>query len=365
MEGWDKWQDSGKTQSWRTKFYDAHCIAFDGRDSPNFDYPEDKKAKFPYLIGPKKLKAVAETLGNDSPLWWNQCVGKPRPGMEALKVITKRICEDNNAFEEVIWEGTGTVQICSLDAAYGGVGGDRCVLMRHEFGRDIEKKLIFRPHSPVLVPVKASAVDPPDRQIVRFCMNYCQGFGIPPENFFFDGRSTLMAMFAQMWSGLVNPVDFGGQPTDRPVSLDEYVWDGEKKSRRLKKCSEHYSKFVTELWFAAYYIIISGQMRNLDRQVAEEGCKRIYTHTAGNRIEVEPKMGRTDSTGRKRPGMKDRTSQSPDMFDCLVTGIEGARRRGFDISKLAVEDENSEPNWFQSAAADHKRGKESHSLTYQ
>lgn len=353
--GWDQWVDTEKTQEWRSKFYNAWVVAFDGRDSPNNDYPGEKKAKFPYMIGPKKLDAVAKSEGKDSPLWWMQCVGKPRPGAEKFKVITRQLCEQNRAFDDVIWKGTGITQIVGLDAAYGGVGGDRCTLIRIEFGVDIEDHNILSVHAPVLVPVNVKNVlEQPERQIARFCMDYCKGYGIPPENFFFDGRSTLAVVLAQVWSAQVNVVDFGGVPTDRPVSLDEFIWDGDEKTRRLKRCNEHYSKFVTELWFTTRYIVISGQFRNMPMEVVSEGSKRLCRYTKGNRIEVETKAE-----------MKERTNQSPDIYDSLVTACEGARRRGFQISKLANADsETANLEWLDDLRRKSKELRGKHVLNY-
>lgn len=331
VDGWDSWHDSEKTQEWRSKWYNAWVIAYDGRDSPNNDFPNEKKPHYPYLIGPKKLQAVAATEGKDSPLWWMQCVGKPRPGAEKLKVITKQLCEQNGAFEDVIWKGTPITQIVGLDAAYGGVGGDRCVVTRVEFGEDFEGRTVLNAHDPVQVPINVRSIEPVDKQIARFCMDYCNGFGVVPQNFFFDARSSLAVALAQVWSPQINAVDFGGQPTTRPVSLDEFIFDEKEKKRRLKRCDEHYSKFVTELWFSSRYVIISGQMRNLPENVALEGAKRLWRMTKGNRIEVETKAE-----------MKERTNQSPDYYDSLVTAIEGARRRGFQISKLANPDSEVE-----------------------
>jgi len=328
-------------------------VALDGRDSPNNDFPGEK-AKFPYLIGPKKLLAVAASVGRDHPLWRMQCVGKPSPGLEKMKVITRQLCEQNQAFDDVIWKGTGTTQIAGLDAAYGGVGGDRCVLTRGEFGRDVDGVTVLRVFPPVMVPINLRNLEPPDRQIAKFVMQYCVGYNIPPENFFFDGRSTLAVVLAQVWSTQVNVVDFGGSASQRPVSLDEYIWDGEVKSRRLKRCDEHYSKFVTELWFSVVYVILSRQMRGLPKEVAAEGYKRIWRYTKGNRIEVESKVE-----------MKERTNQSPDLFDSLVTMVEGARRRGFQISKLAnQEDESANLEWLDELRRGELKRRDRHTLNY-
>jgi hypothetical protein len=107
--------------------------------------------------------------------------------------------------------------------------------------------------------------------------------------------------------------------------MDEYVWDGDTNTRRLKRGNEHYSKFVTELWFSVRYAILGEQIRQLPKDVAEEGYKRLWRFTKGQppRIEVETKEE-----------MKLRTTRSPDLFDMTVTLVEGARRLGFEIRNL-------------------------------
>lgn len=331
VDGWDTWQDTEKTQEWRSKFYNAWVVAYDGRDSPNLDYPTIGRPKFPYLIGKKKLEAVEASEGKDSPLYWMQCVGKPMPGAAKLKVITKQLCDQGKAFDDVIWEGTGTTHVAACDAAYGGVGGDRCVLSRAEFGKDVSGNIVLCFHPTVIVPVSVKNLELPEDQIARFVRTWCNSFGIPPENFFFDARATCAVAFARIWSPNVNAVDFGGTPTKRPVSMDEYVWEGDAMSKRLKRSDEHYSKFVTELWFSLRYAILGQQVRQLSRDVAAEGYKRLWRFTKGSppRIEVETKAE-----------MKKRTSQSPDLMDCTVTILEGARRLGFEIRNLR---ESAEP----------------------
>lgn len=340
VEGWENWHDSGKTQEWRSRFYGAWVVAYDGRDSPNLDYPKEEPTRFPYMIGHKKLDAVEKSLGKDSPLWWMQCVGKPMMGVGKLKVITKQLCEQGKAFDEVVWEGSETIQVAACDAAYGGVGGDRCVIGRGEFGRDVAGNIVLCLYPPQLVPVSIKLPEIPEDQIARFCRTWCEGFGIAPENFFFDARATLAVAYARLWSPNVNAVDFGGSATPRPVSMDEYVWDGDTRTRRLKRANEHYSKFVTELWFSVRYAVLGQQIRQLSKEVAEEGYKRLWRFTKGNppRIEVETKEE-----------MKLRTTRSPDLFDMTVTLVEGARRLGFEIRNLkeGSVDESEQDGWLE------------------
>ena len=340
-EGWDNWHDTEKTQEWRSKWYNAWVTCYDGRDSPNDDFPELTKPKFPYLISSKKRDAVAKsTGGKDSDLWMMQCAGKPRPGAEQLKVITRKLCEQNMAFESPVWSGKPRTRICGNDAAYGGMGGDRNVFIRIEFGEDIDGNELLAVYQPDICVLSARDPRPAEDKIAEWGKSYCESYDIPPENFFFDARASLGVKYSQIWSTAVNVVDFGGTASNRPVSEDEYIIDHETGQRRLKLCIEHYSKFVTELWWSVRYAIVSKQLRGLPRDVAAEGYKRMWKFTAGNRIEVESKKD-----------MKERTKQSPDLFDALVIAVEGARRRGFQIKKLGSESTVEGPSdWFDKDA---------------
>lgn len=156
--------------------------------------------------------------------------------------------------------------------------------------------------------------------------------------------------FAQVkeWEGnRVNPVEFGGTPTERPVSLDTWIIDEKTKEKRLKKCKEHYRKFVTELWWSARLAISSDQIRGISEEIVADGCMREWTEVAGAKIEVE-----------KKEDTKKRMGKSPDIFDWLVTGIEGARRKGFMIAKLshpAVAKTGDDEDWLEKQAREYQQ----------
>lgn len=354
QDGWNGWRDTGKTQTWRSKFYDAAVVAFDGQNSPNLDVPAGVKTPYPYLIGRKKLDAVEKTHGKDSWQWHSQCTGKPRPGAMQRRVITRQMCEEFSAFEDVIWSGKPVTRIGACDAAYGGMGGDRCIGGHIEYGEDVDGNMVLACNTPVLVPVAVSKKGLPEDQIATFMKEYCEAFDIAPENFFFDGRGTLALSLSRIWSPSVQTVDFGGVPTDRPVSMDTFIWDGDNQTRRLQRCNELYSKFVTELWFTVHHVIISKQMRRLPREVAEEGYRREWRYVKGNRIEVETKAD-----------MKLRTQHSPDLFDWLVTAVEGARRRGFEIRRMSnPEATAADDNWLEKELEKHNKWRRKYSLQY-
>lgn len=355
VDGWASWKDTEKTQTWRSKFYNAAVVAFDGRDSPNLDVPEGQKTPYPYLIGRKKLKAVEKMHGKDSWQYSSQCTGKPRPGSMMRRVINRQLCDEYGAWDDVVWSGKPTVKIAACDAAYGGVGGDDCIAGYIEFGEDVDGNTVLACNPPVLVPVSVTKKGLPEEQIANFIKDYCESVGIPPENFFFDARSTMAITFARIWSPLVNVVDFGSPTTDRPVSLDTFIWDGDTQTRRLQQCKELYSKFVTELWYSIHYVILSRQMRRFPMEVAEEGFKREWKYVKGNRIEVETKAD-----------MKLRTGRSPDRCDWFATALEGARRRGFEIKSLsAAPKESTNDFWLEHAVEKHNKWVRQHELRYQ
>lgn len=338
--GWDALPEPEKTTVWdNQRFINSRTVNLVGTDSPNFDFPQDKPARYWYLTNRESIARTVAGYGVDSQQYYSQCKGVRKTGLNSRRVITREQCLKFNAFESCIWHGgQPMVKIFAVDAAYGGVGGDRCIGGHIEFGVCDNGKVRLSIKEPILVPVSVRKTDSPEDQIALWCKEYCEEHDIPPENGFYDstGRGALGISFARVWSSRINPVEFGGVPTKRPVSLDFYILDDKTGEKRLKRCDEHYRKFVTELWWSVRLAIESDQVRNLPESVAREGYLREWQEVAGNKIEIESKVD-----------MRERTGFSPDKFDWLVTAVEGARRRGFQISKLANHTQASvEQDWL-------------------
>ena len=325
VDGWDSFVDTEKTQTWRGKFYNACVVALDGRDSPNFDFPPDQPTRYPYLIGKKKLDGIAATNGKDSWEWYSQCCGKPVKGMDIWRVLSKDFCRKHKASDDVVWDGVRT-NIYALDPAYGG--GDRCVGRKLEFGKNVLGEMVLRAGQPEIIPISVKNQLEPEDQIAAFIKKRLEDLGIPVENCFYDsfGRGTLGYSFAKVFGVKCPvPIDSGMRPTARPVRFDLFI-EEENGKKRLKRCDEHYTKFITELWFSVREVIECEQMRNLDAETIAEGCARKFTKNAAAKLEVEPKED-----------MKERLGKSPDFFDNLAIGVEGARQRGFKIRHAGVE----------------------------
>ncbi len=65
-----------------------------------------------------------------------------------------------------------------------------------------------------------------------------------------------------------------------------------------------------------------------------EGCLREWGIEAGKlKVEIKEKM-------------KVKSGRSPDLFDALVAGVEGARRRGFVIKRqVAFQHKKTDQSW--------------------
>lgn len=325
--GWMAMPEPEVTTVWdNMRFLRSRTVNLVGTDSPNFDYDQSLPAKYPYLTNKDSIARTVAGYGMNSHQFYSQCKGVRRSGLNARRVITKELCQKNKAYEDVTWEDDVMTKIFALDAAYGGVGGDRCIGGHIQFGKCMDGHQRIYIHKPQLVPVNIRKAESPEDQISEWTKNYCATHGIPPENGFYDstGRGSLGISFARIHSNKINPVEFGGKPSDRPVSYDFFIIDDTTKERRLKKCSEHYRKFVTELWWTVRIAIESDQIRGINDEIVNDGCMREWKEVAGNKIEVESK----EET-------KERMGKSPDIFDWLVTAVEGARRKGFQILKLS------------------------------
>jgi hypothetical protein len=303
--GWGSIPEDNKTKTWKCRRLpnhpvQCHAINLDGIDSPNTPYPVDNP-RWPHLAGPHKLLNYAY----DSPSYWSQGRGVFKFGLAAFSVLTYEICTQFDAFNKCIWDGgSARTRIGMLDAAYGGVGGDRCPLGWLEFGKCTDGiiRIEFKPWQPVPILMRKDLT--PEYQIAAFCKEKMEAYGVPPENFFFDGRGSLAMAFAAQWSPKVNAVEFGGKCTTRPVGLDMFIVDRLTGQKRLKRADEHYSKFVTELWWSWRYAVESDQVRGLSPDMVLDAQPREYKYVAGGKIEIETKKE-----------MKKRTAISPDLAD--------------------------------------------------
>lgn len=344
--GWDSIGDTEKSRCYKTKYLNGRAIQLIGTDSPNFDYPPGQEP-FKRLIGREKIKEAEHDYGKDTPLFNMFAKGKiPRDTMEN-RVVTELICEKFDAFEPVIWGSDPTVKIYCADISYTIEHGDRTCGMPLEFGKDVTGEWKIAPMDKPLIyslsPQKDAGT--PEEQIAMQMKDQCSRYGIEPSHVFYDGtgRSSFTSAIMRKWSTLVNAVEFGGPATTRPNFMGrKYKDNNERKGTKkgeLMPCNEVFGKLVTEFWFASRYAIEASQIRGLHREIVKDGHRRIWILGKNNKMDVEPKKE-----------MKERTGRSPDLYDMFVVGIEGARRLGFPLGKLAPEKKNARGGrWLREA----------------
>ena len=341
LGGWDGGIDqTPKTKTWEIRFPKGICVQLPGSDSPNLD----GRLGIP-IITQEQIDSDIAFYGRDSLQYTMMDEGRMPRGLGARRVITRQLCLKHSAMEDPIWLNNTRTRIGCLDAAYRGVGGDRCVFMELHFGENSERNQILALIEAMVIPITDQIKDSPEDQIAIKVREECERRVIRPENMGFDstGRGTLMSSFARLWSPNVVPIEFGGSPTDRPVSNGIDML-----------CKNYYSKFVTELWYSVRLLIESDQFRGMNEDVMMEGCSREWTFVGGNKIEVEPKEK-----------MKLKTGRSPDLFDCLATGVEMARRLGFKIDRVVNTPSSAGNDRWKQDLRDRARALwKNHELTY-
>lgn len=349
--GWDGLDDKLETRVWPTRYPNGIAIQLCGLDSPNMKAPPGVKPPYPFLITRSKIESDVALYGEDSIKVSMMDYGVMPKASASKRIITRSLCNKNHAFEDVIWKDGNQTRIFGIDAAYGGVGGDRCVGCQVNIGRDRDNtQILHYVGNPIIIPVSVRKQQEPTDQIALFVKAECERRGIPPENVFYDstGKGELGVAFARLWSANIVPVEFGGAATDRPTGLN-----------KDKTCKEEFTNMVSELWWATRWIIECGQMRGLPESVAMEGFMKQWD-IAGQGTSAKTKVEPKEDT-------KERVGRSPDLYDAFVVACEGARQRGFQIKKFAgivASKKTKMQDWLDSRRKKQKELARRKTLTY-
>lgn len=360
--GWDSGIDQTPgTKTWPIRRPEGICIQLVGSDSPNLD----GKLGIP-IITQEQIDRDVAFYGKDSVWFTMMNEGRMPRGTGSHRVLTRQMCLKFHALEQPVWRDTNIKKIAFMDAGYGG---DRCIFGELNFGRPSEAEFtetaqvgaLASHDAPLVYGRQIAAIvdtmvvpianekgsDLPEDQIVHWVVAQLEKRGIPLSDFFYEPgqRTKLTVAFSRITGGIGNPIDFGGKATDRPVAHGMDVL-----------CVDYYSKFVTEAWYSFRLAVEAGQIRGLTEGAMWEFCAREWGYVGGNRIEVEPK-----------PKMKEKTGRSPDEADAIVTGLEGARQRGFQIVKVgsaAVPKQRTSEAWKRRIADSSRKAWHSGDLDY-
>lgn len=133
--GWESGIDqTPKTKSWETRWPQGVCVQLCGSDSPNLRVAKDELIPYPFLITRQNMEDDAAIWGSDD---WHYTMfneGRMPRGQGSRRIITRRLCEKGGAFDEPRWNDSNITHVGFLDAAYRGIGGDRCVYGHLKFG---------------------------------------------------------------------------------------------------------------------------------------------------------------------------------------------------------------------------------------
>lgn len=285
----------------------VHCLRFDAFDSPNIR-DNDKWAG---IVRQKDIDAAIKRHGPNAPQIWIMLRGIHPPEGADDTVLSEALFLRNGCQETVTWK-RGFTTLALLDPAFGG---DRCVLRFMDYGADTENAMKAFFHPPIEIRIDAGDTkNPPEYQIAVKVKSLCEARGVKAKEFYGDGTGTgrgVMSVLQREWSPDINIVQFGGAPSEMPVSDEEPT-----------PASEVYDRKVTELWYSFRVFVEAGMIRGLDPATAMEFCARKF-YIKGKKTCVETKTE-----------MKLRGAMSPDLADCSVIGVHALRERGINATVM-------------------------------
>lgn len=321
-DGWDSVNKN--TGEWRTK--KGICQHFAGSRSPNV---KAKKTLYPYIYTYEDYLTAKSESSEDSLTFWMYEEGFWPPDGVCRTVVSELMLIKYGAYSAAIFS-RGFVVIGALDP---GFGGDDCILKFARFGMMDSGKMGISITESIKIEISAISKDEPDYQIAHRVIDECGKRGCKPQHFGSDATGTgrgVYAILAQEWSREVVRVEFGGNASDLPSSIED-----------PRPCSEIYDRRVTELAFACRSFVLSGQLRGLDQASAVQMCGREY------RMVGKPEKYRIET----KDEYKQKFSRSPDDADCVAVMVEVARVNGA-VPALRLANNDSQ-DWITTAKEAH------------
>lgn len=304
----------GETQEWETRGGpfkgNGLCQAFNGMDSPADDSAGERK-RLHWLTNRDQIQNDLNYVGgNDKdPSYLSQSIGIwPMAGLDST-VLDDATITTFHCKERAQWTQKPT-DFASLDPSFEGK--DECIL---QFGKrgltEIDGALRwmvdFGGNDWERITVVSDSSEPIHHQIARQVKEKCEKRKIPPQEFALDSTGEgggLMSILRVMWGPVIG-VEFGGKPTDMPVS-----------ETNPKPSHEHYDRRASELNISVRTFAQANCLRGLSNEACVQACAR-KTEYKGKRFRVETKTE-----------MKKRIGRSPDNLDAVAVGIDLCRQKG-------------------------------------
>ena len=312
------WKTAG-VREWNIK--PGVAIHFSGRRSPNV---KRGKTYIPYLYTKENY---LDAQGHEDTLaYWRQDEGFWAPDGLSNTVMDEALVLKMDGAGRFDWNSK-VEAVAALDPAFGG---DQITLKFGQIG-DIDHtgRLGLQITEKEDIKIREGQSDSIELQITKQVMEACRRRGVKPECFGLDatGIGRGVASYLQdMWSPLIVKVEFGGAPTDAPVSQDDPT------SRKIA-----YDRKVTELWFTVKEMLKAGQLKGLDPDSISQFCRRTYDYR-GKKIILETKAD-----------CKKRINRSPDDADCIAVMCYVAEQRGMVIQAGGVSAAKRGNRWLDEA----------------
>jgi len=305
-------------EEWETKH--GVGLHFDGLKSPNII---EGRTIYPFLPTQEKVDAArAETGGENTLRFWRMYRGWVAPKGNEDAIYAEADIIKFRAHEKPIWGDQPLTRVAALDPAFTN-GGDRSILYFGWVGMTADgmKCLCLDKHEH-LTEDMTDKTTPRTFQIAEKFKRRCQEEGVLPKHAAFDGTGAggpFGDVVSRIWSNEVLRVQFGGAPSDLPVSISDPT-----------PAKQRYSKRVSEIWFGAKELMQTGQLKGVSPDLVKELTSRRYSTNKGSgdvKLEVE-----------KKEDMKARTGISPDIGDAAGLLCELCRQRlGFAAKQVTAE----------------------------
>jgi hypothetical protein len=285
---------------WKSaKGYD--CLRLDAYDSPNIK----GRDKWTGLVRQRDIDDLVARKGENSPSVWIQLHGLHPPEGSSNTVLSEAALIRFHAFEPVTWQRDFVVS-ASLDPAFGG---DACVFRTFKRGNDTSGTLRILCDEIHNLPIVANDPgNPADYQIAAKVKEMCLSRRIPPDEFIVDSTGVgrgVAAILKRDWSPRIEECNFGGAPSEHPMSDENPVPANKECDRK-----------VTELWLRIRYFVEADLLRGLDQKTGIQLCSRTYEDKG---------IGGSRKLSLQK---KDEMLHSPDEADALACAIELFTRKG-------------------------------------
>lgn len=298
LHGWDsitidseRWVTKGVPE-WQVDR--GVCLHFDGLKSPNVTRGG---TKWPYIYTFEDYEQGQRLKDENSVSYWSMDRGFWAPQGTLHTVLTPALITKYNAEGELYFRNEPT-PVAGLDPAFGG---DGCILRFGLMGVLSSGSMGIQLTDMLDIELSAISLDEADYQIARKVINECERRGVKPENCAVDSTGVgrgVAAILRQEW-GDCHKVEFGGSPSDKPVSEDD-----------KRSCNEVYDRRVTELWFDVRELVKRGGLGGMRREEVVQFCSREYG-LRGRKYRLD-----TKEECRKKIG------RSPDHADAVAVLVQ-------------------------------------------